>query len=256
MGEQVMMGGTSDKLKGEAGLVVRDALRAARHAVSLGRRRYRSVRERHTGSGPTAGVLEGVDRLAEGALDTAARVAHAAFELVARRERVRLPAPADVFLHPSPELRSDPKIIFAHAAYDFLRRSLHLLGAPKRWVMETRIEAALSRRLKKRRGGPGATRLLCASGLGAAAAPGDPASGTNRIARRDGERSESLIARNAVFALGSQLRPPHVQGLGEEEADAVLASPPAWLWRLDESSRQRPSHRTSNACSPPYAPHV
>jgi hypothetical protein len=73
---------------------------------------------------------------------------------------------------------------------------------------------------------------------------------------RDAERSESLVARDAVFALGLAVAAASCQGLGEEDADAVLASATGLALALGEELSAAAEPQDFERLLVAYAPHV
>jgi hypothetical protein len=192
-----------------------------------GRRRYHSVRDAMP-LGAHRRCPEGRRPAGEGAVDTAARVAHAALDLVARRERVRLPAPADVFLHPAPSCAAIRRSSSPMRPTTFLRRSLHLLGAPKALVMETRIESAFVAAAKRRRNGIRRRSPFAPVSLGALRLQAIPHLALAESAAPTRSAAKAWWRGTRSSRSASPLPPRHARGLGKRTR--MPSWPPPRVW--------------------------
>jgi len=246
------MFGSHGKLKGEAGLVVRDSLRAARHAFAVSRQFAANVDpirlERFS-------LLKNADRLADRAVVTASRLAQTALDMIESRRPLRLPASPTPFI--AEEISADLSIAFTHACYEALRRALAEIGSPDALVMETRIEGAF---------GAAREEAIERDGDAAAFAAALAWSLLQRKAimhlARFGATSATTpvgadgAALRACFALGLAIAAAHAQRTEEDEADSILHAACEMTLALDDELATVTSQGDLERLIRSYAPHV
>ena len=238
----------ADILPSEAGILVRDTLRAARHTLSVGRMRLESSPV--PGGDIASGILSRVANRAEG---EARRIIGVA---VPRRED-RTPSAArllQAMLHTGGSPPSPERITFVRSAYRTLREALALMGARKSLVLESAIEAALAATLPK-------AELLPAS-------EDIPARFAHQLISRgavshvvfdgDGAASSSAaeIGRQACFALGLAITAELGDPVLPDEAGPLMAAACAMTRALGPEVAAAVHPEDFAALYRSYGPHV
>jgi hypothetical protein len=235
-------------LAGAATLSAKDALRFARHSLREGRRRIAPAPGDAPLAGPLSGVarglIEGVDRAAEGSLDFAARAAKAAFAVSPLAPaRIAAPMPVERLAALVAERPQTGAVAAADALYDAMKVVLRRLGAADALVLEQPLRAALVAALGRSGGAAPAAR---AAALARALHDADAVIGAPEARARLGWFALALAL---LAASTGEVRPGQERATLEAAADLAQAVE-------DEAAAAMATGEGLAALLAAYAPHL